>query len=380
MRVPCMVAFVCVALSGFVNRSFAAEPAEILRSLEDAKAAYKGGTDSSRAALLTAFDEVTKSIAQSGDLDGVKAVRAERTAFEEKGTLPTSQRMRAASNEYQRSIRQSAATMSKGYEDTIKELTKLLAIEQAEKVQAEFKEFEARKGAAPTATARISGAAEPSERLIGRFDVRADGDWQASVPVRSGQVLRLRAEGEWCMNTRRRNLYTYGPDGLRKDGTAEEHGICALLMARVGPRVLLVGKGSEISIDRDGVLELRSNDFNLPDNDGTMSVSIYVRDGGKPATNPIDEFKRSISGSRWNWGDGVLLLKPDGYVTHPLWDSMGLVTKWEVVDRRTVVFIITGGRNVNRLAVLEFAEDMDSFSGRDFLSGEQRLTPKKRVE
>lgn len=380
MRGTFLVAVICAVLSRFAAGTFAAEPAELLKNLEDAKSAYKGGTDSARAALLAAFDDATKTIAQTGDLDGVKTVRAERAAFEEKGTLPTSQRMRAPSNEYQRTIRHSAATMSKGYEDTIKELTKLLAIDQAEKVQAEFKEFEARKGAAPTAAARMSDAADPIERLIDRVDVRSEGDWQATVPVRSGQILRLRAEGEWCMNTRRRDLYTYGPDGLRKDGTAEEHGICALLMARVGPRIFLVGKGSEISIDRDGVLELRSNDFHLSDNSGTMSVSIYVREGGKPATNPVDEFKRSITGSRWDWGDGVLLLKPDGYVAHPLWDGMGLVTKWEAVDRRTVVFVIAGGRNVNRLAVLEFAEDMGSFSGRDFISGDKRLTPKKRVE
>jgi hypothetical protein len=58
-----------------------------------------------------------------------------------------------------------------------------------------------------------------------------------------------------------------------------------------------------------------------------------------------------------------MTLKPDGSLECKGWD---FVVRWEVIDRRTVVFFIEKGRDTNRVAVLMFAEDLSEFRGFDF--------------
>ena len=55
---------------------------------------------------------------------------------------------------------------------------------------------------------------------------------------------------------------------------------------------------------------------------------------------------------------------------------MGLVTKWEVVDRRTVVILIEQGRDTNRTITITFSEDLTEFQG--FLFNGTRMPVQKR--
>ena len=89
-----------------------------------------------------------------------------------------------------------------------------------------------------------------------------------------------------------------------------------------------------------------------------------------------EDLQKYLSGTSWIWGDSFRF-KPDGHVEVKDWDSRGLVTKWEAVDRRTVVLTIEKGRDSNRIAVLTFSEKLTEFTGYDF-DGKNRIPPSKR--
>lgn len=84
---------------------------------------------------------------------------------------------------------------------------------------------------------------------------------------------------------------------------------------------------------------------------------------------------RYIAGSAWTWGD--MRFKPTGHVEVKDWDARGLVTRWEAVDRRTVLLIIEKGRDQDRYAVLTFNEELTEFRGYDF-NGKDRIPASKR--
>jgi hypothetical protein len=125
-----------------------------------------------------------------------------------------------------------------------------------------------------TQAERNSGEKPASEAHPRRVVVQAKDDWQQTISVKKGDVLDIKAAGEWCVNNQMRSICTYHADGLRADGTAEVHGQWSLLMARIGFKIYLVGKECRIVAEQDGVLEFRSNDFNPNDNDGSLAVSI----------------------------------------------------------------------------------------------------------
>jgi WD40 repeat protein len=103
--------------------------------------------------------------------------------------------------------------------------------------------------------------------------------------------------------------------------------------------------------------------------------------GHVPGTehNHADELRTALAGTRWNWGDSILELKADGSTTHANWDNrFGLTTRWEAIDRRTALLIVEKGRQQNRYAVLEFTEDLSSFTGFDF-GGTQRMPARPHV-
>jgi hypothetical protein len=118
------------------------------------------------------------------------------------------------------------------------------------------------------------GREKASAGQVTRINVQAREEWQRGVAVRKGDVLSITASGKWCVNDRSRAETTYGPDGLRADGTSEVHGHWAVLMARIGFRSYLVGKGAKIVAPVDGVIEFRSNDFSTGDNFGAVAVTI----------------------------------------------------------------------------------------------------------
>jgi hypothetical protein len=118
------------------------------------------------------------------------------------------------------------------------------------------------------------GGASRTGRVT-RFTVRANDDWQRSpVLVKAGDVLNVTVHGTWTTNVAAPALTTYFPDGTRPNGSAEAHAMWSILWARVGERLYYVGRGNRIPVREDGVLEFRSNDFNLGDNQGELTVQV----------------------------------------------------------------------------------------------------------
>ena len=77
----------------------------------------------------------------------------------------------------------------------------------------------------------------------------------------------------------------------------------------------------------------------------------------------------------WDWGTG-LKLRADGLLEQREWTANSLVTKWEAVDRRTIVLWVEKGRKSDRTAILTFNEDLTEFQGFGFDGG--RLGVMKR--
>lgn len=84
------------------------------------------------------------------------------------------------------------------------------------------------------------------------------------------------------------------------------------------------------------------------------------------------QLKDHIANSLWQWdGDGgeKIFFNGNGYIEHPGWTSRRLVTRWETIDRRTVLLEIESGRTRDLYAVLVFSEDLSSFNGFNFHGG-----------
>ena len=85
-----------------------------------------------------------------------------------------------------------------------------------------------------------------------------------------------------------------------------------------------------------------------------------------------EELKEHVTSFLWQWDGDVgekIIFNGNGYIEHPGWTRRGLVTKWEVIDRRTVLLEIESGRSRDLYAVLVFSEDMSSFEGFNFHGG-----------
>jgi hypothetical protein len=81
-----------------------------------------------------------------------------------------------------------------------------------------------------------------------------------------------------------------------------------------------------------------------------------------------EQLKKFLAASEWSWEKESVTLKPDGYVRQAGWESRGLITRWEAIDRRTVLFILEKGRGSDRIAVLKFADDFSEYNGYDFVA------------
>lgn len=95
-----------------------------------------------------------------------------------------------------------------------------------------------------------------------------------------------------------------------------------------------------------------------------------------------EQLKEDITNSLWQWdGDGgeKITFNGNGYIEHPGWTSRRLVTRWEAIDRRTVLLEIESGRTRDVYAVLVFSEDLSSFDGFNFHGG-SRLKRSLRLE
>lgn len=85
-----------------------------------------------------------------------------------------------------------------------------------------------------------------------------------------------------------------------------------------------------------------------------------------PAAEKATDLERQLHGTKWDWGDAPIVLQPNGIVGHPHWDQANLTVRWQAVDRRTALLILTVGRTVDVLAICEFTEDLKSFAARGF--------------
>lgn len=84
------------------------------------------------------------------------------------------------------------------------------------------------------------------------------------------------------------------------------------------------------------------------------------------AVGTAKALRRHLVGTKWEWSAEALQFLSDGTVRHPGWQSRGLVTTWEAIDRRTAILRIARGRNVNLHAILTFSDDLTSYDAIDF--------------
>lgn len=100
---------------------------------------------------------------------------------------------------------------------------------------------------------------------------------------------------------------------------------------------------------------------------------------GNPDANK--ELRERLRGTQWQWDGGggeVVTFKADGYIEHEGWTESGLLTRWDVIDRRTVLLRIERGRDRDRYAVLTFNDDMTSYDGYNF-HGCKKLAASRRL-
>ena len=94
------------------------------------------------------------------------------------------------------------------------------------------------------------------------------------------------------------------------------------------------------------------------------------------------QLNEHIANSLWQWdGDGgeKIFFNGNGYIENQVWTSRQLITRWETIDRRTVLLEIESGRTRDLYAVLVFSEDLSSFNGFNFHGG-SRLNTSFRLE
>ena len=113
----------------------------IRAALEKTKAEYHSKTEKAGTIFIGKLDERIKTVAESGNLDGVLELRADKKAFETDGTAPKSKLMKTAYGDYQDAVKAARKTMSEAYELAIKEYTKKLDTDLAEEVRNDFLAF-----------------------------------------------------------------------------------------------------------------------------------------------------------------------------------------------------------------------------------------------
>jgi hypothetical protein len=118
---------------------------------------------------------------------------------------------------------------------------------------------------------------------------------------------------------------------------------------------------------------------------GKLDTALAVRDeikgvdeGGRKVATKAD-LKRALAGSRWAWDESPLVLQADGVARHAGWEANKLTTRWDAIDRRTVILVVEKGRDTDRIAVLEFTESLEEYRGIDhrgvWFERKRRLAP-----
>jgi hypothetical protein len=124
-----------------VRISVADDDNDIGDTLENAKSIYSDTVSKAKEDLLAAFDFAVQDVAKTGNLDGVKAILAEKKAFEAEDKLPTSQLLKKAAVDFKTSNDKARKTMTAAYDAAISSYTKALQIEKADAVKDELETF-----------------------------------------------------------------------------------------------------------------------------------------------------------------------------------------------------------------------------------------------
>ncbi|MDD5519451.1 MAG: hypothetical protein PHI84_01395 [Kiritimatiellae bacterium] len=111
----------------------------------------------------------------------------------------------------------------------------------------------------------------------------------------------------------------------------------------------------------------------------TGKISEKRDDSNTALKSPANPFKDFLVGTKWYWnGSEVLEFRKDGTVGHDGWERRGLVTGWEISGPSQVRFTILKGRNTLLHAYLDFSEDRQYFTGKDY--GGTALRRSQKVE
>lgn len=164
------------------------EPDAIRAELAKAKKVHAEADAKAKTALLAAIDDTIKAVAGAGDLDGVKALQADKKAFQDSGKVPDSARLRTATAEYVRATKAAQAALEKSYDKAVKDATKALNIDLAEAIQAELKETQAR-AAGPKAADKVpAGAPRPAavatKQDLKRFLSGTEWQWGPGIKLK----------------------------------------------------------------------------------------------------------------------------------------------------------------------------------------------------
>ncbi len=122
-------------------------PDSIKAALDRAKAAHAEAAANAGKDLLIVLDDKIKSVAKTGDLNGLKQLIAEREAFVADGKLPSSKLIRPAVAKYSLAVKHAEDALIGAYQKAIKDYTRKMQIEQAEAVQKKMKAFLAKRKA-----------------------------------------------------------------------------------------------------------------------------------------------------------------------------------------------------------------------------------------
>ena len=96
--------------------------------------------------------------------------------------------------------------------------------------------------------------------------------------------------------------------------------------------------------------------------------------------DPGRELRNRLRGTKWQWDGGggeAVTFADNGYVENVGWDRRGLITRWDVIDKRTVLLRIERGRAHDLYAVLTFNRDMTSYQAFNFHGGARLRTSKR---
>ncbi|MCP4262534.1 MAG: LamG domain-containing protein [Planctomycetes bacterium] len=109
-----------------------------------------------------------------------------------------------------------------------------------------------------------------------------------------------------------------------------------------------------------------------------LSLLIFGASGKAGAQDDAGcKLRKHLRGTMWQWdgsGGEVVRFVDNGYVKHEGWTRRKLITRWDVIDRRTVLLRIERGRNHDLYALLMFNDEITAYDGFNFHGGSRLKT------